>query len=292
MVLIGCYSNNAMELAGGLIYSSGANDIEFLNLDSKKSFVIYKSAHNVAIIDHLMKIKDKRFMFEECSGTGPCLIKEFNTGNGMEKAIRQGIYPTYIAENDSIFFYNTPERNKENWLFISDRGGTGEPLKIIKAPISDDPRIDWWYLVTPVVKISSDEVVLVGEDRQLWIYQMSKSVLTPTGITKCLPQFFRNRARQLVCYHHDTWDIYQIDLKTKQTEQLSKLEGAHGLVYIPEHDVVIYGKDRLHFLISETSDIFAYSFSTGKNTGIRPRAYVASGFWIDPIMGNKVAPMK
>lgn len=285
-MLIGCRSNSAMELSGGLMYSSGSMYVEFVNLDSKKSSVMYKSIGNGATIGRLTKIGDKRFIFEECLGTGSCFIKEFNVASGVGKVIRQGIYPTYIAENDSVFYYNLPEANKENWLLTSGEGGAGEPRKIAKAPISGDSRIDWWYFVTPVVKVSPDEVVLVGEDRQLWVYQISKSTLIPTGITKCLPQFLRNRTQQLVCYNPDTFDIYQIDLKTKQTEQLPQLKGANGLVYVPEYDIVIYGKVRLHFLVSEVSDIFAYSFSTGKTTEIQSRAYLASGFWIDSTTGQ------
>ncbi|MGB4924234.1 MAG: hypothetical protein WBO98_08640, partial [Candidatus Nitrotoga sp.] len=72
----------------------------------------------------------------------------------------------------------------------------------------------------------------------------------------------------------------QITLKTGHAEKLPQLKGASGLVYLPNDDVIIYGKSRMRMLISETYDIFAYSFDTKKEIKLRTSSHISSGVWL------------
>ncbi len=282
-ILTSCHLSSKVDIPGGLVYSSGGMDIEWISFETRMPSVIYRNPENGATIDRLTKVTDEQFIFEECSGMGDCALKEFNLKTSTAKILRLGIKPTYIPESNSLFFYSVPNGGvKENWLFVVDKDIPNLPHKVAKAPTSNDPQVSWVYSVTPVVRISPDEVLLVGEDHQLWIYRISRFDMSPTGIKNCLPQFIRSKTQQLVCYDAKTWDVYQIDLNTKRTEALPQLKGALGFVYIPKYDTVIYGKTRLYMLISETSDIWAYSFNTQEKIKIRsPHAYIASGFWLD-----------
>ena len=134
-------------------------------------------------------------------------------------------------------------------------------------------------LITQPIQIYSNEVIFVGEDQSIWIFHISSSKLTPTNIKNCIPQIWRNRSQQLVCYDWKLNEFYQTSLISGYTEKLPQLKGAYGLVYIPNDDVIIYSRARLKMLVLETYDIFAYSFTTKKHVKIRASSYINSGVW-------------
>lgn len=278
-VLASCDLTKKMNISGELVYTHGGKDIESISLESKTPSAIYRSIENVATIAHLTKVTDTEFVFEECSGMGDCSLKEFNLKTRSAKTLRSGIKPTYIPESNSLFYYNVPGSDIENWLFVVDKNTLTSPRKVAKAPPSNDSKIGWFYYVTPVVQSSPNTVLLVGEDMQLLSYDISQSILNPTGIKNCLPQFIRSNTQQLICIDTKSWDIYEIDLNSRHVELLSQLKGAHGFVYIPKYDTVIYGKTRLYRLMSETSDMWAYNFSTQEKVKIQSNSDIGGGFW-------------
>lgn len=286
LILMSCHMNDKIKLSGGFVYSPGGMHIELWRFESKNFSVVYTSPRNASTIATLTRVTNERFIFGECPVTGECLLKEFDMKTGEAKTLFPGTKPSYIPESKSLFFYNVSNglQPQDNWLYIVDISTLDSPRKVAKAPPNNNPQRKWWTeTVTKAIQTSSDEVLFVGEDTQLWKYSISQSVVTPTRIENCLPQFFRSRTKQLVCYDFRLKNISLIDLNTKYVEPLPQLKGAFGLIYIPKHDVVIYTKTRLYWGISETTDIWAYSFDTQEITRVSSGepAAISSGFWLE-----------
>lgn len=278
----GCSMGEHLDLSGRLIYSSGGKVIRVSDLDSMEFQTIYESIHNVASIERITRVTPDKFIFEECPVTEACVLKEFDMSSRKSKTLRTGRMPTYVSESNKLFFYDYAKDNKEKWLFISDLAIMDTPRKVAKAPADKVlPNGLRYPLMTPVVQTSADEVALVGEDEQLWIYQISESKLEPTGIKHNSPEIWRSKTQQLICYDWELKEYYQIDLKTKVIEKLPQLEGTSGLTYLPRHDALVFGEASLHMLISERYDIYVYSFENKKREKLRSHASIWSGFWLE-----------
>ena len=276
-----CNIHNGMNLTGKLVYSGGSSEIKTVDLASLASATLYKSPHNVALIAHLTKVTPDLILFDECPVTESCVIKELNLSNGETKTLHTGQMPIYVAEHDCLFFYDRSEYQNDNALLMAKRNEIAARHKVANMPPPKRlPNGNLLPVATPAIQISQDEVVFVGEDHQLWIYRISESTLFPTEVKDCLPQVWRNQTQELLCYDWNSWELYAIDLQTKQKKVMSFLKRAHGLLYVPEDDLLIYGKSRLYFLISETSDIFAYSFATSERVKLRPHAHISSGILV------------
>ncbi len=170
---------------------------------------IYKSPHNVAVIEHLAKAQPNVIIFDECPVTERCVIKELSLSDHSTKTLRTGMAPTYISETNGILFYDFHEHEKTYSLLLARRDAPGMARKVTSAPPSRRlPNGISLELIRPVVQISADEVVLVGEDTELWIYRMSQSAPVQTGIRNCLPQAWRNLTRQLICQDWESWEVY------------------------------------------------------------------------------------
>lgn len=280
----GCNMGEHVNLSGYLIYSGGGKRIEVIDLDSMESHVLYESTHNVASIEKLTKVTSNKFMFEEGPITEPFTIKEYDMKNRASVTLRKGRLPTYIPESNNVFFYDYSKDSKEKWLFVSVLDAMGTARKVTKAPLPKRlPNGILYSLLTPVVQISPDEVALVGDDEQLWIYQISESNLKPTGIKHSFPKMWRSQTQQLICYDWELNEYYQVDLKTKQREELPQLKGFHGLTYIPKHDVLVFEKGGWQFPIAERHDIYAYSFKNQKRVKLKSHASISSGIWFEAL---------
>lgn len=278
----GCSMGEHVDLSGRLIYSGGGKDIEIINLDSMESGTIYEDIHNGTTITRLTKVTPDKFIFEECPVTEACVLKEFDISSRTSKTLCTGRMPTYVPESKTLFFYDYSKDNKEKWLFVSDLGAMDDARKVAKAPADKVlPNGLRYPLMTPVIQISADEVALVGEDEQLWIYQISESNLKPTGIKHSFPEIWRSQTQQLIYYDWESKEYHQIDWKTKRSEKLPQIDDAFGLTYIPKHDALVFGEGSLHFLISERYDIYAYSFENKKKVKLRSHASIWSGFWLE-----------
>lgn len=281
-ILSGCNLNSGVRLTGKLIYSGGGKEIKAVDLVSLESVPLYRSSHNVTLIERLTKVTSDLILFDECPVSGSCVIKELSISSGETKTLRTGHMPTYVAESDSVFFYEHSKYQKDNALLIAKRKDINIIHKVANAPAPKKlPNGVLLPLTTPVIQIAPNEVVFVGEDCQLWICQISQATLLPTGVKDCLPQVWRSQTQKLFCYDWNSWNLYTVDLKTKDREEIPLLKGAHGLLYIPENDILIYGKNRLSLFISETSDVFAYNFATGERVKIQSHVHINSGIWLE-----------
>jgi hypothetical protein len=155
--------------------------------------------------------------------------------------------------------------------------------KVAKAPrIHENPNGFPYSWIAPVIQVSPDEVVFVGEDDAVWMYQISQSRMMPTGIRNALPEFWRSQTKQLVCYNWESKEFFQVDLKSKHSEKIPHFKRSYfGFVYIPKHDAVVFGTSRLYFLVSERFEIFAYSFSSGEKVKLLSRNSISRGIWLN-----------
>lgn len=278
----GCSMGEHVELSGDLIYTGRGKDIGLIDLDSMEYQVIYEGMHHGTTITRLTKVTADKFIFEECPVTEACVLKEFDMSSRTSKTLRTGRMPTYVAESNKVFFYDSSKDDKKEWLFVSDWGAMDTARKVAKAPAPKVlPNGLRYPLMTPAIQISADAVALVGEDEQLWVYHISESKLEPTGIKHSFPKVWRSQTQQLICYDWELKEYYQIDLKTRRSDKLPQLKGTFGHTYIPKHDALVFGEASLHFLISERYDIYAYSFEKRKRVKLRSHASISSGFWLE-----------
>ena len=270
-----------MNPSGRLIYSAGDSKIVLLDLGLRKSEVIYDRSPDVALIERLTKVSDDKFLFQECPITETCMLKEFDLITKNITTLRKGKMPTYVAKANKLFFYSLTHDTNEKWLFVASLDASSTSVKVAKAP----PRVQLPNGLlsdreAPALEISPDQVLFVGEDYHLWIYQIPQSTLRPTGIAHSLPVAWRSLTQDLICYDWDAKAYYQINLETKQTRPLPQYESAFGLLYIPQLDTLVYAKTRLYLFVSERYDIFAYEFSHDKEIKLQSNAGMATGIWL------------
>lgn len=282
--------SETVKLSGQLVYSAGSNDISLIELVSLKHSTL--GTFSTDSIDHLAKLSDRIILFEDCAGSRKpnCLLREFNIDAKTVSTLRSGYMPTYIPESKMLLFYDVDEESGQKWLYVADIRLPDTARKIAAAPADMTlPNGLTYPLMAQPLQISTDEVIFEGEDQCLWIFNISNLKLTPTGIKVRAPCVWRKRTQQLISYDWNSQEFYQITLKTGYAEKLPQLKGASGLVYLSNDDVVIYGKSRMHMLISETYDIFAYSFDTKKEIKLRAHSHIGSGVWL-PESAIAIAP--
>lgn len=281
-VLVGCGVKNSMALTGHLIYSSGGKALRMLDLRTLKQKIVYQGSE---YLEHVTRRTAESVYISGCDGLREpnCFLRKIDSTNLSACLIRPGRSPTYVEEQKKIFFYESSNESGV-WLMVAEEE-RGDPVRrVAKAPAAKLlPNGLHLELIAPAVQVSADEVVFVGEDQQLWRYQIGQGTLSPTGIRECRPQGWRSRTQQLLCYDWNTWEAYAIDLKTKRRERLPIPERSYGLLYVPSLDLLIYGKTRLYFFVTETSDIFAYSFHSRRQITLQKHAHLASGVWLEPL---------
>ena len=273
-----------MHLTGRLVYSRGGNDIQMLDFGTMERETVYEGAYVGIGINHLTKLTENTFVFEDCHGTRDpnCLLKEFDMDHRSVNTLRSGRMPSYLAGSNSLFFYDSLGDKGEQWLFVAGKDTVDTASQVAKAPPEHVSSMGMTYSrMAPAVQISPDEVAFLGDEEEIWTYKISQARLASTEIEHCKPIAWRKETQHLFCWDWESKYFSQVDLKTKRAEKLSQLGDAYSLVYLPKHDALIYGKGRLRFFISETSDIFAYSFGNGKTVRLLKDAYITSGVRFD-----------
>ncbi len=272
---------HASDLSGKLIYANGTNIIRSLDLSTLKHEILHKEPFGI-FINNLSKITETRFIYQDCDGTRKpgCLLQEFDIENKSVKTWRSGHIPTYVKESNSIFFYESAPDTGEEWLFVVNLEAIGNAKKVMRAPSTHKTQNGIPYSYKgPVVQISPDQVIFVGEDDGIWIYQISNSKLISTDIKNIRPIFWLDKTKELIGYNWESKGIVRYDLKSKRIEQLPQFKASSGFVYIPNYDTVISWEGRLHFFISERFDIFSYHLGSGERMKIVPNHHISSGIW-------------
>lgn len=279
-----CNAGEYMNTKGHLVYTSGDGSINSINLNSSSlhNSPLYKS-ESVSVIDNLTRKGYKDILFGECPIAGECIIKHYSVDKKETKVLRTGKLPSYIDIHDKLFFYDEVDHDN-NWLFVSSIKNIKNAIKVSKEPKKKTlPNGIKQSITTPVIQISNSEVIFVGEDERLWLYNIMKEKIISTDINNCRPILWVEKQRKLLCSTWDTWTPFLLDLNTKNQVEMPILKRAYGFTYIPEDNALIYGKTRSKNIIGEAYDIFLYSFSDNKEKRIMKDSHISSGVWLSEI---------
>ncbi len=277
-----CNTDENMNIEGQLIYTDGGSSVNAIALGtSDYSFSSLYKSKEMSVINHLTRENGNAILFGECAITGECVIKRYPVETGQVALLRSGRLPSYISNHDKLFFYDKAS-DDDNWLFVTSLGDIKNATKIAEEPKRKTlPNGISQPVTMPVIHISNDEIIFVGKDEQLWLYNIANTKSTPMDIKGCRPILWRDKRDQLLCSDWDTWDIFLLDINTKNKVEVPELKGAYGFVYVPSSDALIYGRTRSRALIGEVYDIFLYSFADKKEKRIKENLHIAGGVWIE-----------
>ena len=277
----GCSTDESMNIAGKLIYSDGDGSINAISFNSSGYGIssLYKS-ESISAINYITRENNEIILFDECI-SGRCSIKQYSMKTRQARLLRSGRFPSQLRNHDKLFFYDELPGG-DNWLFEATLDDIKNTIRI-----SEEPR--WKTLPSgikqpitmPVVQISNDEIIFVGKDGHLWLYNVSSTESSSMGINDCRPMLWRGEHNQLLCSDWDTWDVFLLDIKTRDKAEIPELKGAYGFVYVPSSDALIYGRTRSRFIFGEAYDIFFYRFSNKKEKRIKKDAHLAEGIWME-----------
>lgn len=145
--------------------------------------------------------------------------------------VSEGVWPTYVPEHGLLFFWESSEGSQQpRNRVVRVRSLNGPPNEKIVTSFSDV-----WN--SRIVQISSDEVVFYGAGNRAWKYSITSSILSPTGVERCLPMAWRNKTRQLICQNVDDRKIYLTYLSGRATA--IPIHGYEVLGYSLNYDAVI-----------------------------------------------------
>jgi len=279
-LITGCNADESMNIKGQLIYTNGGGGVNAIafGVYEYEFSSLYKSKE-VAAINHLTRENGNAVLFDECT-MAECSIKLYPMRTGKVRLLRSGKLPSYISNHDKLFFYDKAS-DGNSWLYVTSLEDIKNVTKITEEPTWKTlPNGISQSVTVPVIHISNDEVIFVGKDEQLWLYNIANTKLAPMDIKGCRPVLWMDKRDQLLCSDWNTWDTFLLDIKTKNKVEMTDLKGAYGFVYVPSSDALIYGRTRSRLIIGEAYDIFLYSFADKKEKIIKENSYFAGGVWI------------
>lgn len=279
--LLGC--DRVGEVEGKLLYSGGGGVIsvaEFSAVSGLTDTTIYLNP-DISAIDSIIRLDNGETVFGECNADGDCNIKRVTPGTRGADILRSGHLAGYLADYQSLFFYDFSD-DGDMWLFVARLDSLMSASRIAKKP---EPKtlengINRDIAVAPI-PISEKEVVFVGPDAQLWIYNAENGSLDRMNIDPCYPYLWVENAQQLLCGSIDSGAPFVLNVFTNEKKEIPSLKGGYGFVYVPQHNAVIYGKTRLAWLLHEASDIFWYSLEDGSEKRLGKDIHLRYGVWLE-----------
>lgn len=284
MCMGGCSAGEQLSINGLLVYTNGGKSINSIDLSTPDYTysTIYRN-DDISSINHL-EVKDGNvILINECNFKGECSIKEYSLKSKNIKLLHTGIFPSYISTYNKLFFYDR-DRTVDN------------RYRLYVTPISSENKITMiayepkWQtlpngirqptLVAPI-GISKNEVLFVGEHKNLSLYNILNSKTSVTGIENCRPMLWISKQNKLLCSNWDTWNMFLLNLKNKNIINIQELNGAYGFVYIPNIDALVYCRTQPNILGGESYNIYLYLFSNNKEKLIRKNSRLISGVWLD-----------
>ena len=264
-----------------MAFTTGGNGIKSVYLESPKSnkIFLYSGKEN-STISHISKVSNDVLLFDECSYPEGCFIKKLEINTKQTKSLNLGRLPSYVPSHKKYFFYNSFP-NGENWLSMASLDDFENAIKIAKEPKPKKlPNGINLPLAVPVIQISTDEIIFVGEDEGLWSYNIRNKNLQSLNIYNCRPILWREKTKQLLCFDQQ-WDTFLLKISDQEKVELQKLKETYGHVYLPFSDSLIYGRTKSNFLFGESYDIYLFSFQNEKEKKILKNSHIANGVWTE-----------
>lgn len=285
LIMVTCGNDKNADLTGTLIYSQRVARIVALALTqpNESPRVLYEG--DGVSITALSHGRGRTILFDECGFIGAktatgygCRIREYDLDTGAIRTLRFGNKPTVLG--DLLFFYDEVEGETGQSLFSAPFDGAGQPTRITRSskPQILPNGIKIWTR-TPVLPVSSTEIVFVGHDAKLWIYDVSLASRKPLGVEGCRPEAFRSKGNEIVCRSWGGKDNFLVNLTTGKVTKFGELFQNRAFEYVEEFDMMFFSKGRYKFPISEAYDIFVYDFSTQRDMRIRKDTYMSDAVW-------------
>jgi len=275
-----CTAGENMNANGKFVFTDGSSTINAIDFSSSEfsTSTIFKSKE-VGAINHLIRVDSNTILFGECPISRECVLRQYSIDVGKSEVLRTGRLPSYLPNHKRLFFYDKAS-DGSNWLYETALDNITEVKKVAKEPSKKVlPNGVKQSVSVPVVQVSNNEIIYVGDDKQLWLYNIIDKKRESTEIKNCRPILWREKHNQLLCSDWETWTPFLLDLNTKRKVKISELKEAYGFAYIKESDTLIYGKTRLKAMVDETYDIFLYSFQNKEEKRIKKNTHLASGVW-------------
>jgi hypothetical protein len=129
------------------------------------------------------------------------------------------------------------------------------------------------------IQVSPHEVVYLGSDFRIWIYDLIEGRSEETPVGNCYPQFWRPQSGELVCARIGPPGYEYVSLVTGQARPFPKLpERNFGLTHSPVDDITFFGEVS-GFLWSETGDLYTMSLPGGRLRRVMRGVVIQYGIW-------------
>ena len=296
LILLFCQATYSSELSGYLIIQ--ARGIQSVDLSTEKITTLFEKGQGD------LAIHDQNIIY-----TQDGQLIEINTKNNKTLKLGEGSKPLYISKYDMLFFYS---KSKDGlWLNLKK----GDLVKnLMKAPM---PFTKWArshelygeFIESAPIEISEDLIVFVGENRNLWAYNIKINELKDSGITNCTPRAYRTSKKEIVCesfmnrtyfllpFPDEYFSILPLsfygksfltigekpNIKILKMEELPIPKHSSSFVYLPKHDALAYSTTKWKFPIGERYPIEIYDFKTHKTKEILSNHLFRSGVWLEAI---------
>ena len=247
-------------ITGAVIVTDGSNAGMVYNFNLQTGKIDTLLSNKGELYGRIVRISDSEFVIEDWNK----LVK-FNLTSHQITTMRNGEDQTYVEESRKLFFYcqvSFDEKMGSKYgLYVASMDSLERPMLLAKSPAPPHSP------VAPV-QISADEIVFIGEDANIWEYNIASNSLISTGIPGDYRPIAWIKAKGvLLCSLPDSGiGLYGVNLITKEKRRLGIIKDILDteLGYIEKYNVVIYS-DVNHGLFGELSgtshDLYVYSFS-------------------------------
>ena len=262
-----------IKMKGIMIFTNGTGTICRLDLQTKRVDTVF---HTEDFFNEISRISEDEFIIDGALG-----LVNFNYRSRSIQSTRSGSRQVYVKEHKKLFFYDNIKGSKQYYLYMASIDSLDNAVLIAKA--SERPK----EFVSPV-QISSDEIVFIGEDYKLRMYDLSNGALTPTGIDgKYNPVEWITNRKVLLCNVSGGGmeNIYEINLETKEIKNTtSNYSNEVYLNYIDKYDAAVYCSMK-YGLFGELSgrsfDLYIYFYKDNRNVKFTSDVRMYSAVYID-----------
>lgn len=160
------------------------------------------------------------------------------------------------------------------------------------------------FIESAPIEISDDMIVFVGENRNLWAYNIKNNELKDSGITNCTPRAYRTSQKEIICEAFMNRTYFLLPFSEKdfpilplssygkawvkkgrgnnvKMEELPIPKYSASFVYIPKHDVLAYTTSKGKFPLGERKPIEVYDFISHETQEIISNHSFRSGVWLE-----------
>ena len=252
--LSGCGNGRVNDKYSGTIVIGWGQTIKALEFSHSKlvSEHLVRTSHD-GQIETLAKLDEHRFLFDD---TISHQISSYDRQTDSVRRLVTGLSPSYIPQRTTVFFYRPVPGERRTELVYAKLADLGRTFHLVdEGPFS---------LARPVVQIDADKIIYMRRyDRSgsLQLFDMSNSQVTSLPLFGCIPQLWRTRTKQLMCYEMSSSTEVLWNIETKTRERLAWPRGVVPLLYVNESDSVLVGFER-----GENHGLATYSFDSSKSS--------------------------